>query len=121
MSDDVCRRTPEIDELNRIARLLISEWERVERKPVNVSYVATFVDLARAVIADRAASTHAPAVDRAPQSCDHGVSFDPRAAKGLSASEIEQRWPRLYGACPKGCGFDGISYASALHYLSGDW
>lgn len=46
--------SPERDELNRVSSLLIAEWERVEGKPVNVSYVATFVDMARVVIADAA-------------------------------------------------------------------
>jgi hypothetical protein len=41
------------DQVDRVARLLIAEWERVEQRLVNVSYIATFVDMARAVIADR--------------------------------------------------------------------
>lgn len=41
-------------ELDRVARLLMDAWERAEGTPVGMSYVATFVDLARAVIADRA-------------------------------------------------------------------
>jgi hypothetical protein len=45
--------TPDDSEVDRVARLLIVEWERVEGKPVNVSYVSTFVDMARIVIADR--------------------------------------------------------------------
>jgi hypothetical protein len=53
--------------------------------------------------------------------CDHGIVFDPEAAKGKTASEIKQRWPRLFGVCPKGCGFEGIAYASTLHFISGDW
>lgn len=40
-------------EVDRVARLLMAEWERVEGRPVNTSYVATFVDMARVVIADR--------------------------------------------------------------------
>lgn len=40
------------DEVNRLARVLMSEWERVEGKPVSISYVATFADMARAVLAD---------------------------------------------------------------------
>ena len=49
--------SPERLELNRIAKLLILAWETAEPadKPVNVSYLATFVDLARAVISDRSA------------------------------------------------------------------
>ena len=47
--------SPERKELNRVAWLLIREWERVEQKPVTISYYATFVDMARVVIADREA------------------------------------------------------------------
>lgn len=53
--------------------------------------------------------------------CDHGVVFDFHAAKGLDASEVKKRWPRLSGACPKGCGYSGIYYASYEHYVMGDW
>jgi uncharacterized coiled-coil protein SlyX len=47
------RRDGACTEVDRVARLLMAEWERVEKNPVNVSYIATFCDLARAVIADR--------------------------------------------------------------------
>lgn len=53
--------------------------------------------------------------------CDHGVTFDRSAAKGLPASEVRKRWPRLDGACPLGCGFHGIAYASKAHYVYGDY
>lgn len=70
--------------------------------------------------------------------CDHGVVFDEEAAKALladwelkdaadwiggnpQAAEVRRRWPRLFGACPKGCGFNGIAYASRAHYAMGDW
>jgi hypothetical protein len=53
--------------------------------------------------------------------CDHGVKFDELAARGLDENEVRKRWPRLSGVCPKGCGFNGIGYASYMHYLSGDW
>ena len=39
----------------------------------------------------------------------------------VSAAEVQKRWPRGWGPCPKGCGYDGIAYASFLHYVSGDW
>lgn len=54
-------------------------------------------------------------------SCSHDVTFDQKAAEGLSAHEVRKRWPRLYGECPKGCGYNGISYASKAHYVYGDW
>lgn len=54
-------------------------------------------------------------------SCDHGVTFDEQAAQGLDVSEVRSRWPRLYGPCPKGCGFSGIAYAGLSHYIHGDW
>jgi hypothetical protein len=53
--------------------------------------------------------------------CGHGVTFDVEAAKGLSVAEIRKRWPRLWGNCPLGCGFNGIGYASFMHYVMGDW
>lgn len=72
--------------------------------------------------------------------CDHGVTFDEVEASKIpsapdpkmdpvvafilgpmSSSEIRKRWPRLMGKCPKGCGFDGIAYASFMHYSMGDW
>ena len=55
------------------------------------------------------------------KSCTHGVTFDAEAAKGLSAREIQRRWPRGAGPCPLGCGLNGTFYASYEHYLSGDW
>lgn len=53
--------------------------------------------------------------------CTHGVSYDKQAAAGLPSSEVRKRWPRLSGACPKGCGYSGIYYASFEHYMMGDW
>lgn len=77
--------------------------------------------------------------------CDHGVTFDKEAADKLIADwkepeaeededpavrfimgptytgEIRKRWPRLCGECPKGCGYNGIYYASMEHYTYGDW
>lgn len=43
---------PQSDEINHLARVLMAAWENAEGKPVNVSYVATFADMARAVLAD---------------------------------------------------------------------
>jgi hypothetical protein len=53
--------------------------------------------------------------------CDHGVAFDSDAAKGLSSADVQKRWPRGWGLCPKGCGFNGIAYASYEHMIMGDW
>jgi hypothetical protein len=53
--------------------------------------------------------------------CDHGITFDAVAARGLPAVEVQRRWPRGWGECPKGCGYTGIAYASYEHYLAGDW
>lgn len=39
----------------------------------------------------------------------------------VSTADVRKRWPRLFGKCPKGCGFDGIGYASFGHYIYGDW
>lgn len=70
--------------------------------------------------------------------CDHGVVFDKAEADRLLSNwkpanavesivgnparhEVRRRWPRLFGACPKGCGFNGIAYASREHLIAGDW
>ena len=53
--------------------------------------------------------------------CNHGVTFDAEAARGLSSFEVRTRWPRLFGRCPLGCGYSGVYYASTEHYISGDW
>lgn len=71
--------------------------------------------------------------------CDHGVTFDEEEANKLLSnwkgpaspaefimgnpisSEVRKRWPRLFGRCPKGCGYEGIYYASYAHYIAGDW
>lgn len=60
--------------------------------------------------------------------CDHGVTFDEAAWKAptplsscLDAHEVRERWPRLDGLCPLGCGYRGIAYASMTHFVAGDW
>ena len=55
--------------------------------------------------------------------CDHSVTFDEEAARTekLDAFQVRARWPRLFGECPKGCGFNGIAYASTAHFVYGDW
>lgn len=53
--------------------------------------------------------------------CDHGVVFNEEEAKFLEASEVRKKYPRGWGLCPKGCGFNGTAYASYKHYLYGDW
>ena len=61
--------------------------------------------------------------------CDHGVTFDEVACEAMvkankdqvDAVEVRRRWPRLDGACSKGCGFTGIAYASFAHMCWADW
>ncbi len=74
--------------------------------------------------------------------CNHGVFFDLEEAKKIldqsvidpdedpalsfimgpsTTPEIRKRFPRLCGLCPKGCGYNGIYYASYEHYTYGDW
>lgn len=62
------------DEIDRIGKLLIDEWERVERKPVNVSYIATFADLARVIIAD---NKRREADREAAELAKRGTTWDP--------------------------------------------
>lgn len=53
--------------------------------------------------------------------CDHGISFNEEASKGLSSEEVRKKWPRLGGECAKGCGYNGNYYASFAHMIAGDW
>ena len=46
-------REPDRDEVDRVARLLMAAWEQAEGQAPAASYVASFADMARAVIADR--------------------------------------------------------------------
>lgn len=48
------------------------------------------------------------------------VEFDAEAAKLLSDIEIRKRWPRGDSVCPT-CKARVIRYASAMHYVAGDW
>lgn len=55
-----CRsKHPQADEIDRVARLLMDVWAKAEpAHPVTkypVSYIATFVDMARAIVEDRQA------------------------------------------------------------------
>lgn len=50
---------------------------------------------------------------------DPEPTFDQEAAKGLSAYEVRERWPRVTSVCK--CGATTVRYASYMHYLSGDW
>jgi hypothetical protein len=60
-------------ETNRVARLLMAEWERVEGRATTTSYVATFADMARVILRDRAqasAPLHARIAELAAQVTD---------------------------------------------------
>jgi hypothetical protein len=48
------------------------------------------------------------------------VRYDSEQARGLSAHEVRERFPRFYGPCPD-CGEVMIGYASFEHYIAGDW
>lgn len=53
--------------------------------------------------------------------CDHGIIFDEEKSKTMDEYGVRKNYPRLFGVCPKGCGFNGIGYASYSHYIAGDW
>jgi hypothetical protein len=58
-----------------------------------------------------------------PDACKHPKclpEFDQTAAMGLSAPEVQKRWPRFWGVCPD-CGVRLVMYASAEHCIMGDW
>lgn len=48
------------------------------------------------------------------------VEFDPDVVRGMSAHAVRQLYPRFWGKCPD-CGAQMIAYASAEHYIAGDW
>lgn len=50
----------------------------------------------------------------------HLPIFDEEAARGLDAHDVRRHWPRFDGTCAV-CGWNGIAYASNMHYISGDW
>jgi hypothetical protein len=104
------------------------------------------IDAHRAELDAKQEEAHKKWAEENPEqaACDHGVSFDKEAADQLIADwkepedpnedpgvrfimgpsytgEIRKRWPRLCGECPKGCGYNGIYYASMEHYTYGDW
>src|SRR5262245_54170191 len=60
--------------------------------------------------------------------CEHGVTYDHAQVlaqhatpKQMTGKEIRERWPRLDGKCPIGCGYDGVYYYSMNHYTWGEW
>ncbi len=70
--------------------------------------------------------------------CTHGLEFDPQEAnrilgdwKPMSTAEwvagnpryklVRERFPRLSGKCPLGCGFEGTAYYSMEHFVAGGW
>jgi DNA adenine methylase len=63
---------------------------------------------------------------RARPRCSHSKCMpkfsadDERAATGMDAAEVRRRWPRFEGCCPD-CGEQLVMYASASHYIAGDW
>jgi ribosomal protein S27E len=46
--------------------------------------------------------------------------FDAEEAKGLDEYKVRERFPRTYQSCIA-CGTQTICYASAEHYVAGDW
>lgn len=53
--------------------------------------------------------------------CDHGVEFNVEECACLTPHQVRNRFPRLDGQCPKGCGYCGIYYFSYEHQIYGDW
>lgn len=62
--------------------------------------------------------------EHALRECSHPLlplpAFDEAAARDLPADEVRRRWPRGHAQCSD-CGVRVISYASFMHYASGDW
>ena len=56
-----------------------------------------------------------------PEPCAHGVVFEHTKSQELSSEQVREKYPRLSGLCPLGCGYVGIFYASFEHFAAGDW
>lgn len=84
-------------ELNRVSLLLIAEWERAERRKVNPSYVSTFVDMARVVIADRPRAPEPKEWDA--ERYDRG---DVREDDGYESSDYVDGWNDALAARAQG-------------------
>jgi len=55
-------------------------------------------------------------------SCNHGLTFDSsKITNDMSGFDVKKMFPRLCGECPLGCGYNGIAYVSAEHYIFEDW
>ena len=89
--------TPDRDELNRVSRLLIAEWERAERLKVSPSYVSTFVDMARVMIADRPRAPEPKEWDA--ERYDRG---DVREDDGYESADYVDGWNDALAACAQG-------------------
>lgn len=82
------------------------------------------VGTARACVNDNVHAPNAPTCIRCiAMPCDHDIIFDEDVALilRLTSTQVRKRWPRLDGVCKKGCGYEGIFYASRAHYVFGDW
>jgi hypothetical protein len=116
-----------LDNLMREVEELIGKKALTKLMEGSVTYAKQLQAINKDNINTRLAQAAAESLDKLllqlpeHKDCDHGVTFDRIAAKGLSAAEVQKRWPRGWGVCPKGCGFDGIAYASAEHFIMGDW
>ena len=57
------------------------------------------------------------------KTCEHTSvmpTYDSEEAKGKTAMEVREKWPRFFGVCPD-CGQQAILYASFEQYVMGDW
>lgn len=48
------------------------------------------------------------------------VFFDENVAQTMTEKQIRKLYPRFHGTCPT-CKQNIIKYASAAHYVMGDW
>ena len=83
-------------DVDQMARVLMAEWERVEGKPVNVSYVATFADMAR--VALRAAREDVAETVALPWKWPFGAKSAARLVAHVSwpnDSQVDEWAPRL--------------------------
>jgi hypothetical protein len=63
---------PPVSEVDRMARLLIATWEKVEHTTVTAGYVASFADMARMVVSDTEKRVHDARESTGLMFCFHG-------------------------------------------------
>ena len=121
----------DVEELGELAHLTQVAWRALAmlqracdaERAKDARPSAEDAELPESIAAAVRIAARAEAEASGKNACDHGLRFDANDAwaRRLPPSEVRRQYPRLYGSCPKGCGFNGIAYVSHEHFIAGDW